>query len=626
MWVQLLNLNGKMKTDDKENAEVLNSYCDSVLFQKIYDLPDEVQAEGAGWQLKTDRQMVKDHLIGLNEFKFPGPNELHPRVIKELVQEISETPSIIFEDRSGRYLEKSYCPYLPEKKKNLGTIDQSWWLLFLLDHHVFLAQNTNEEKRNGVRKQKPKSFLSNTVEKYPSPSEQDEDCILEMAFLLDSSESAKNFNHEQQKAFVLEMVDRMKGLQLSSGRTLSWRIALLQYSSTVLIEQTFRDWKGPDSFKSRIAPITYIGHGTYTTYAITNLTQLYMTEGTHGSVKVAVLLTDGVDHPRNPDIFSATADAKHQGIVFFTVGMTRVAEEVANAAKLRLLASVPASRFVFNLQEKGVVERILKEMKDLAEEGGKKGRPGDEGLPGPKGMKGESGLNGIPGRDGTEGKPGYKGEKGERGECGTPGIKGDRGPEGPGGPRGLRGLQGERGLPGPAGLTGETGVGLPGPKGDIGLTGRPGPVGPPGVGEPGLPGDRGFDGPKGPRGQPGIGIKGEKGEIGPPGLPGPIGLPGVGIQGEKKARKDHQGREDHLDRDYLDQRAIKVYQGKPELQETGVLENLVRRVNLVHQGVLECQVYQDELLQDQRVLQVFQELPGSKALKELDYLDLRGDR
>ncbi|XP_054826093.1 collagen alpha-1(XXVIII) chain-like [Eublepharis macularius] len=469
-----------------------------------------------------------------------------------------------------------------------------WWLLFLVEHPLFLAQNTNEEKRNAVKKQKSKPFLSNAVEKYPSSSDQDEDCILEMAFLLDSSESAKNFNHEQQKKFVLEIVDRMKGLQLTSGRTLSWRIALLQYSSTVLIEQTFRDWKGPDAFKSRIAPITYIGHGTYTTYAITNLTQLYMTEGTHGSVKVAVLLTDGVDHPRNPDIFSATADAKHQGIVFFTVGMTRVAEEVANAAKLRLLASVPASRFVFNLQEKGIVERILNEMKELAEEGcpqppvcncakgergspgpaGKKGRPGDDGATGPKGVKGEPGLNGIPGRDGTEGKSGYKGEKGERGECGTPGIKGDRGPEGPGGPRGLRGLQGpqglpgdqgaegvqgtkgERGLPGPPGLTGETGVGLPGPKGDIGLIGRPGPVGPPGVGEPGLPGpqgpqgiqgergspgeglpgpkgDRGFDGPKGPRGQPGIGIKGEKGELGPPGLPGPIGLPGVGIQGEK---------------------------------------------------------------------------------------------
>lgn len=190
----------------------------------------------------------------------------------------------------------------------------------------------------------------------------DEDCILEIAFLLDSSESAKDYNHEQQKKFVLETADRMKSLQLSSGRTLSWKMALLQYSSTVFIEQTFHDWKGPEAFKSHIAPITYIGHGTYTTYAITNLTQLYMTEGTPGSLKVAVLFTDGVDHPRNPDIFAATADAKHQGIVFFTMGMTRVAEEVSNAAKLRLLASVPASRFVFNLQEKETVEKVLKEM------------------------------------------------------------------------------------------------------------------------------------------------------------------------------------------------------------------------------------------------------------------------
>uniref|UniRef100_A0A8B9CZX2 VWFA domain-containing protein n=1 Tax=Anser brachyrhynchus TaxID=132585 RepID=A0A8B9CZX2_9AVES len=190
----------------------------------------------------------------------------------------------------------------------------------------------------------------------------DEDCILEIAFLLDSSESAKDYNHEQQKKFVLETVDRMKGLQLSSGRTLSWRMALLQYSSTVFIEQTFRNWKGPEVFKSHIAPITYIGHGTYTTYAITNLTQLYMTEGTPGSVKLAVLFTDGVDHPRNPDIFAATADAKHQGIVLFTMGMTRVADEVSNAAKLRLLASIPASRFVFNLQDKGTVEKVLKEM------------------------------------------------------------------------------------------------------------------------------------------------------------------------------------------------------------------------------------------------------------------------
>ena len=33
----------------------------------------------------------------LNEFKSPGPDELHPRMLKELAEEISEPLAIIFE-------------------------------------------------------------------------------------------------------------------------------------------------------------------------------------------------------------------------------------------------------------------------------------------------------------------------------------------------------------------------------------------------------------------------------------------------------------------------------------------------------------------------------------------------
>ncbi|XP_023259297.1 collagen alpha-1(XXVIII) chain-like isoform X1 [Seriola lalandi dorsalis] len=421
----------------------------------------------------------------------------------------------------------------------------------------------------------------------------DEDCSLELSFLLDSSESAKD-NHEQEKQFAMNVVERLQGLRLQTGRSLSLRVALLQYSSHVITEQTFRDWRGTENFKTRITPIVYIGHGTYTTYAITNMTKIYLEESSQGSIKVAVLLTDGISHPRNPDIFSAVADAKNQGIKFFTLGITRAANEPANVAQLRLLASSPASNFLHNLQDEDIVKKIVTEITGLADEGcplaqrcacekgergpsgpaGKKGRSGDDGAPGLKGQKGEAGLSGLPGREGAEGKPGYKGEKGERGECGTPGIKGDRGLEGAVGIRGVRGLQGlpgphgdigpegpqgkqgERGPLGPPGIQGETGIGLPGPKGDMGFQGRPGPPGPLGVGEPGLPGpqgpqgvqgekgphgegfpgpkgERGLPGPRGPRGQQGAGIKGDRGDLGPPGLPGPIGLTGLGIQGEK---------------------------------------------------------------------------------------------
>lgn len=189
----------------------------------------------------------------------------------------------------------------------------------------------------------------------------DDDCGLDLAFLLDSSESAKD-NHEEEKRFAMNMVDRLQGVRLQTGRSLSLRVALLQYSSHVITEQTFRDWRGTENFRTQIAPIAYIGHGTYTTYAITNMTKMYLEESSPGSIRVAVLLTDGVSHPRNPDILSAAAEAKNVGIKFFTLGITRAANEPANVAQLRLLASSPASHFLHNLQDENVVEKIATEI------------------------------------------------------------------------------------------------------------------------------------------------------------------------------------------------------------------------------------------------------------------------
>uniref|UniRef100_A0A8C6W0G7 Collagen alpha-1(XXVIII) chain n=1 Tax=Nothobranchius furzeri TaxID=105023 RepID=A0A8C6W0G7_NOTFU len=402
----------------------------------------------------------------------------------------------------------------------------------------------------------------------------DEDCSLELSFLLDSSESAKD-NYEHQKRFAMDIVDRLRGARLPSGRSLSSRVALLQYSSHVIKEQTFKDWKGAENFKNRITPVTYIGHGTYTTYAITNITQIYQDESRPGSIRVVLLLTDGVSHPRNPDMFSAVADAKNQDIKFFIVGITRLAKEPANVAELRLLASSPVTRFLHNLQDEGVVEKIFSEVVRL--------QP----------CSNENYFIFI---FNNNVKP-VLSAQGERGECGTPGVKGDRGPEGPAGTKGTRGLQvgsfyssnnkkmnysqGERGPAGPPGIQGETGIGLPGPKGNMGFQGRPGPPGPPGVGEPGpsvsyetsksdllyvarsgtgrvylhtlllltgtsrtarcsrgkgTPGRGGEFGPlghPGPTGPVGVGIQGEKGVEGPRGPPGVRGLPGEGLPGPK---------------------------------------------------------------------------------------------
>ncbi|XP_073780601.1 collagen, type XXVIII, alpha 1b isoform X1 [Danio rerio] len=423
-------------------------------------------------------------------------------------------------------------------------------------------------------------------------TKQDNACSLEVAFILDSSESAKGLLFSRQKEFVRSFSRRLMEMQVS-GWHLRTRLALIYYSSSVHINQHFNDWQDLDVFLDQLEDASYIGQGTYSTYAISNATQLFIRETSGQSVRVSLLMTDGSDHPRNPDIMTVVAEAKSHNIKIFAIGLSMRAMD-SNSAKLRAVASSPAQQYFHSLTDRGLEERLLQQIETIAKQDcprplvclcqkgdqglpgapGRKGDQGYEGAPGAKGSRGETGAPGLPGINGPEGRPGFKGDKGDQGNCGPPGQKGYKGTEGPPGPRGPRGEQGLKGSPGDqgsegqpgpkgdrgptgaSGLPGDIGVGFPGPKGVKGNPGRAGPIGQVGIGQPGLPGppglqgiqgnpgapgeglpgekgDRGYAGPTGTRGPPGYGVKGAKGDAGPPGSPGPLGMPGRGIQGEK---------------------------------------------------------------------------------------------
>ncbi|XP_056268635.1 collagen, type XXVIII, alpha 1a [Pseudoliparis swirei] len=418
-------------------------------------------------------------------------------------------------------------------------------------------------------------------------------CPVEIMFIVDSSERAKSLLFERQKDFVLRFSTKLQRLQ-SAGWRLRLRLAALQYSSTVSVEHNFRDWQDLDVFQSRVASMTLIGHGTYSAYAIANATRVFGRETSSGSLRVALLLTNGADHPRSPSAVAAASEAKQHDIRLFAIRLSGPPRDGAMGARLRSIASAPPQQHVFSLTDGQLDDRIYNELvrhgrvtcpernSCLCEGGdgghpggpGKPGEPGFDGAPGPKGSRGEPGLNGRPGAEGLEGRLGSRGEKGELGECGVRGEKGQQvgvdmcspGPErgsrgargGPGdqGPEGTSGSKGERGLRGASGPRGDHGIGFPGPKGDKGNQGRPGPPGSTGLGEPGSPGpagppgmqgslgfpgkglpgpkgDRGYEGPKGVHGPPGLGYKGDKGNTGAPGLPGLVGFPGAGMPGEK---------------------------------------------------------------------------------------------
>lgn len=184
-------------------------------------------------------------------------------------------------------------------------------------------------------------------------------CALELAFLLDSSESAMSYGFEKQKDFV-----RSFGAQVVNMQVADWhlrpRLVALQYSSSVYIMQGFSAWNGLDNFLAHVGSMAYIGQGTYTSYAIGNATELFVHETDDKNVRVMLLMTDGSDHPRSPNILAATAEAKGQNIKLFTISLSSQGSQ--NSAKLRAIASSPAQQFVHNLNDPDLEERLLHEL------------------------------------------------------------------------------------------------------------------------------------------------------------------------------------------------------------------------------------------------------------------------
>ncbi|XP_064201712.1 collagen, type XXVIII, alpha 1a [Anguilla rostrata] len=354
-------------------------------------------------------------------------------------------------------------------------------------------------------------------------------CSLDIAFLLDSSEKATPLLFEKQRAFVRIFAQSVVQMQ-TAGWRLRVRLAALQYSTSVTVEQGFGDWRDLGTFHARVGRMGYMGRGSSSAHALRNATELFARAAESSGLRVALLMsTDGNDDPHSPSAVAAATEAKRAGVRVFAVGLSELARDPANAAKLRAIASAPADDHVLSLTDNDLPDRLLLEMietegaanlnaaaldlhtadlslslslslwfgaavvdlpdctqkNNMARDGcplpntcscekgtrgspgnqGKKGDEGKRGLPGSKGAMGEHGLNGLQGSEGIQGHPGGRGDKGQRGERGAPGEKGAKGPDGPAGPQGARGEQGPTGPAGDQGPPGREGA-----KGERGPT------------------------------------------------------------------------------------------------------------------------------------------------------------
>ncbi|CAM4584956.1 unnamed protein product [Lepidochelys kempii] len=96
----LLNEGGNLVTEDVEKANVLNAFFASNFTKKVSSQTAALgnTAWGGGDQPSVKNEVVQDYLEKLDEHKSMGPDALHPRVLKELVDVIAEPLAIIFEN------------------------------------------------------------------------------------------------------------------------------------------------------------------------------------------------------------------------------------------------------------------------------------------------------------------------------------------------------------------------------------------------------------------------------------------------------------------------------------------------------------------------------------------------
>ncbi|XP_057714040.1 collagen alpha-2(VI) chain [Corythoichthys intestinalis] len=386
------------------------------------------------------------------------------------------------------------------------------------------------------------------------------DCPIDVYFTIDTSEtialqeSPPGSLVESIKLFTEQFADRLEAAEIQGAVRISWKIGGLHFSQR---QEIFSPFASKNDFIAGVRRITYLGKGTYTDCAITNMTQEMLRSPSYPSaLRFAVVITDGhVTGSPCGGIKVAAERARDEGIRIFVVAASRNVDETG----LREIANAPATVYrreflAVDLSsgraviQTDTIDRIIKTMihqsyvecykvtclETVGPPGpkghrGQKGAKGDNGDAGPKGQRGRPGDPGIEGPIGQPGSKGEPGLKGEKGELGTQGKKGVAGIEGRNGTDGQKGKIGRIGAPGCKGDPGDRGSdGHPGDVGERGLPGTAGDKGDPGrSGRSGPPGNSGEAGPKGERGSPGSpGLPGEKGSAGTPGLPGARGEPG----------------------------------------------------------------------------------------------------
>ncbi|MEQ2212281.1 hypothetical protein XENOCAPTIV_028568, partial [Xenoophorus captivus] len=141
--------------------------------------------------------------------------------------------------------------------------------------------------------------------------------LLELVFVIDSSERVGPENFEMVKDFVNAIIDQFTVSKEAS------HIGVVLYSHLNSVVVSLQWQPSQDEIKAAIRAMPYLGKGTFTGSAIHQAKQLFQASRPHVR-KVAVVLTDSQSDQRDFLQFKRTAtDAHAEGIEVFVIGVVK---------------------------------------------------------------------------------------------------------------------------------------------------------------------------------------------------------------------------------------------------------------------------------------------------------------
>lgn len=197
------------------------------------------------------------------------------------------------------------------------------------------------------------------------------DCPISVYFVIDTSESIAlqtvpiQSLVDQIKQFIPRFIEKLENEVYQNQVSITWMFGGLHYSDVVEIYSPLT--RSKDTYLTKLRAIRYLGRGTFTDCAISNMTQQFQSQ-TARDVKFAVVITDGhVTGSPCGGMKMQAERARDMGIKLFAVAPS---EDVYEQG-LREIASPPHDLYRSNYTitpkdalhiDENTIERIIKAM------------------------------------------------------------------------------------------------------------------------------------------------------------------------------------------------------------------------------------------------------------------------